>query len=182
MKQSWIIIATCMAISSCSSMKKTIIYSSLAGGVAGVSTGVLLSPNQKSNAPNAALFGILGAGITALTSAILYKKDPRNYSLKNMLLGKSERNNSSNKLAIDVGHLKIDANIKEAYRVPLKKLPKKLKSKIADKIGRQYLIRHQSPERVVRDGHQTFYIPAFEVYEHAYGPAPIDYLGGIDEK
>lgn len=162
----------CVNLVSCSTMKKTIIYSSLAGGMTGATAGALLSPNEESKGANAAVFGLIGAGVAALAGYALYKDDPRNYKLDNMLLDEKKPMTefNPNELEIGLGNLKIDANLKkqEAYEVPVKSLPEKLKGKV----NKQYLIKYQSKERYVKKGSKTFYIPAFDVYEHAYGNTP----------
>ncbi len=166
------IVLILLVTTSCSSMKKTLIYSSLAGGMTAATAGAMLSPNKESKGANAALFGVLGAGIAALAGYALYKDDLRNYKLKNMLIPPktplSEMN--PNGLEIGLGNLKIDANLnkQEAYKVPVKNLPEKLKGKV----NKQYLIKYQSKERYVKKGVKTFYIPAFDVYEHTYGDTP----------
>lgn len=171
--KSYLILILCGVVTSCSTMKKTIIYSSLAGGMTGATAGVLLSPNKESKGANAAVFGLIGAGIAALAGYALYKDDPRNYKLDNMLqekpISKSNRFNP-NELEIGLGNFKIDANLnkKEAYEVPVKSLPEKLKGKV----NKQFLIKYQSKERYIKKGAKTFYIPAFDVYEHAYGDTP----------
>jgi hypothetical protein len=154
----------CVGLSSCSSMKKTIIYSSLAGGMTGATAGALLSPNEKSRGANAAVFGLIGAGVAALAGYALYKDDPRNYKLKNMLRDQEKIN--PNEIELGLGDIKIDASLekKESHKVPVTELPKKLRGKV----NQQYLIKYQSKERYVRKGNKTFYIPSFEVFEHAY--------------
>lgn len=161
-----------LSITSCSTMKKTLIYSSLAGGATGATAGAMLSPNAESQGANAAIFGLIGAGIAALAGYALYKDDPRNYKLNQMLLDKERGNDSYDPNAIEIclGNLNIDANLnkKEAYQVPVKELPEKLKGKV----NRQFLIKYQSKERYVKKRNKTFYIPAFDVYEHSYGETP----------
>ncbi len=168
-----ILLMMLLLLSSCSSMKKTIIYSALAGSLAGSVSGVVLSPDQESQPFNAAVFGLIGAGIAGLTGYALYKDDPRNYKLKQMLLPKKEVDTSS--VEINLGNLLIDAKLskKEKYRVPLKKLPKALQGKV----NRQFLIKYQSKERYVKKGNKTFYIPAFDIYEHGYSETPIEKNG-----
>lgn len=165
---------------SCSSLKKTLIYSSLVGGVTGSAAGVMLSPNEESRGANAAVFGLVGAGIAAMAGYALYKDDPRNYKLEQMLIDKEKKNISydPNEIEIGLGNFKIDANLKkeEAYKVPLKDLPEKLKGKV----NKQFLIKYQSKERYVKKGNKTFYIPAFDVYEHAYGETP-GFIGSSSE-
>ena len=160
-----------IVLCSCSSMKKTIIYSSLAGGLSGAIGGAALSPNSESRGANAAVFGLIGAGVLTLAGYALYKDDPRNYKLDNMLLdNKKDVSLSQDDLEIGLGNLKIGANLgKEAvYEVPVKDLPERLKGKV----NRQYLIKYQSKERYIKKDQKTFYIPAFDVYEHAYGENP----------
>jgi hypothetical protein len=154
--------------SSCSSLKKTVVYSALAGGMTGAVAGTFLSPDKQSKGANAAIFGLIGAGVAALTGYVLYQDDPRNYTLKNMLLDPDKKEPANpNEIELGLGPLKIDANLEkqEAYQVPVKELPEQLKGKV----NKQYLIKYQSKERYVKKGAKTFYIPAFDVYEHAYG-------------
>ena len=149
---------------SCSNMKKTIIYSSLTGGLAGSATGALLSPNPESRGANMAIFGVVGAGLSAFLGYALYRDDPRNYKLGNMLTDSPPKNNG---FEIALEGLTIDANLKkqEAYRVPVRDLPERLRGKV----GEQYLIKYRSRERYLRQGKKTWYVPEFEVYEYSYG-------------
>ncbi len=151
-------------LSSCSTMKKTITYSSLSGALAGASGGYLLSPDKQSRGVNAALFGLVGAGIAALAGYSMYEDDPRNKKLSHMLeepipLG-------PNTLGLDLDDLKIEASLskEEAYKTPLKDLPEELKGKVK----KQYVIKYQSKERYLNKGNKTFYIPPFQIYEHSY--------------
>lgn len=162
--------------SGCSTLKKTIVYSSLAGGMAGAAAGAALSPDKESRKGNAAIFGVVGAGVTALVSYLLHEDDPRNYKLDHMLMEpKKTEPIDPNEIELGLGPLKIDASLdkKEAYQVPVKELPDQLKGKV----NKQYLIKYQSKERYVKKGAKTFYIPAFDIYEHAYG----DQLGDAIE-
>lgn len=158
-----------ISISSCSTMKKTLIYSSLAGGATGAIAGTIFSPNKESKGANGVVFGLLGAGVAALTGHALYKDDPRNYKLDQMLIDKKKQFNED-EIEIGLGNLSIDANLnkKETYQVPVKDLPEKLRGKV----NKQFLIKYQSKERYVKKGSKTFYIPAFDVYEHSYGETP----------
>lgn len=146
---------------SCSSMKKTLIYSSLAGGLAGTTMGIVLFPNPESRLGNALVFGGLGAGSAAFMGYLLYRDDPRNYHLKSMLL-----ENRPQEINLPLGNLNIRAVLQseEAYKLPVKKLPPKLKGKV----GKQYLIRYKAKERYIKQGGKTYYIPEFEIYEHSF--------------
>jgi len=154
----------CMFLSSCSSMKKTIIYSSLSGGLAGATAGYALSPDKESQGANAAIFGVIGAGISALIGYALFEDDPRNQKLNHMLEEKNALNPDS--LGLDLGDLKIEANLSKegVYKTPTMELPNELKGKIK----KQYVIKYESKERYLHKGSKTYYIPSFKIFEHAY--------------
>ena len=155
-----------LLVASCSTLRKTIIYSALSGGVAGATTGKASSPNRASDGGNVVLFGLGGAAIAAGIGYALYRDDPRNYKLKHMLLGKN--------LDLEVGDLEVHANLdqQKTYHVPLIPLPEKLK----EKVGKQYLIEHRAREQFIKKGKKTFYIPSFNVFEHSYSE-----IGGSNE-
>ena len=145
-------------------MEKLILYSSLIGVAAGATGGVLLSPDRESRGWNAAIFGLTGAAVSALSGYLMYEDDPRNKKLENMLLPAEMKD--PNVVDKGLGELKIEAKLdkREAYKVPVKELPDKLKGKVK----KQYLIKYKSKERYVNSGNKTFYIPTFEVFEHSY--------------
>ena len=163
----FLFIITFCLLSSCSSLKRTIVYSSLSGGMAGSLAGAVLSPTKKDRGANALVFGAIGAGLAALSGYALYKDDPRNYKLKQMLTPEKKNPNS---ISLGLGPLKLNAqlNKKEMYRVPVRELPDKLKGKV----GKQYLIKYHAKERYIKLGAKTYYIPAFEIFEYTYGEVP----------
>lgn len=148
---------------SCSTLKKTLVYSSLSGAMVGATAGLVLSPDKESRGANAALFGLIGAGAAALAGYALYKDDPRNQKLKPML---DMDLDDPNKMKIDLEGLNIEASLNqsEKYLTPKMDLPKELQGKIKQ----QFLIKYQSKERYINKGSKTFYIPSFEIYEHTY--------------
>ena len=158
-------------LSSCSTMKKTLIYSSLSGATLGASAGYALSPDDESRGANALVFGVVGAGLTALAGYALYENDPRNKKLKHML---EKKKLNPNEIEIDLGGINIDADLKKSdvFSSPVKALPEALKGKVKE----QFIIKYESKERYVNKDNKTYYIPSFEVYEHAY-----DNLGGESE-
>lgn len=147
---------------SCSTLKKTIVYSSMSGGMAGATAGALLSPNRESQGANAAIFGLVGAGLVGLTAYALYEDDPRNKKLPSMIMPPDD----PNEIELDLGNIKLDANLKreDSYSLPRKELPKELEGKVKE----QYLIKYQSKEQYLNKGNKTYYIPSFQIYEHAY--------------
>ena len=166
-------------LSACSSMKKTIIYSALSGGMVGATSGALLSPDAESKGANAAIFGLVGAGVAALAGYALYQDDPRNYKLSSMLLDPPSKENP-NELELGPPQFKINANLekREAYQVPIKDLPEAL----VGKVNKQYLIKYESKEQYLKKGSRTFYVPAFDIYEHAYGESMQTLEGDSNDK
>ena len=163
-----LVIAFCL-LSSCSTLKRTIIYSAFSGTIAGTTAGVALSPTKKDRGANAIVFGLVGAGVAGLTGYALYRDDPRNYKLRQMLTPPKEKENPD-ELSLGLGplNLKAQLNKDEIYHVPAKKLPDKLKGKV----GKQYLIKYRAKERYIKQGPKTYYIPSFEVIEYSYGEGP----------
>ena len=153
-----------LLFSGCSNLKRTLIYSSLAGGTAGVATGVVVAPNKKSRPVNMAVYGALGAGLAALAGYRLHRDDPRNRPLAPML---DPQPRPAGNLEIESDKLRISAAVTptEIYRVPVMELPPAL----VGKVGRQYLIKYRSKERTLRRGGMTWYIPGFDIYRYAYG-------------
>ena len=152
-----------MSLMSCSTLKKTLIYGGLSGGIAGAAGGYALSPDEESRPANAAIFGLLGAGLAAILGYSMYSDDPRNQKLNHMLMPKKLKDNE---MEIDLGGIKIDASLekKGSFKTPRKELPEKLKGKVKE----QFIIKYESKERYVNKGNKTFYVPSFEIYEHAY--------------
>ncbi len=164
MKKVVSIITLSILLTSCSTLKKTVVYSSLSGAMAGASAGYLLSPDKPSRGVNAAIFGLVGAGVAALAGYSLYEEDPRNKKLNHLLDPQDAIDSGS--LELDLDNLRIDANLskEETYKTPVKELPPQLKGKIK----KQYVIKYQSKERYLNKGNKTFYIPPFQIYEHSY--------------
>ncbi len=177
MKPNLISFLLLLSLVSCSSLKKTIVYSSLAGGMAGAASGYVLSPNKESLGFNTAVFGLLGAGAAALLGYSIYEDDPRNKKLNHML--EKEDPLGANTLGLDLNDLKIEASLNqgEMYETPVKTLPKELEGKVKQ----QYIIKYQSKERYLNKGNKTYYIPSFEIYEHAYDHMRSDRSEAKDE-
>ena len=161
-------------LSSCSSLKSTLVYSSLSGAMAGGATGYMLSPDKESNVLNVGIGALIGAGLSAFVGYLLFEDDPRNKKLKPMML--DEKNLNPNMLGLDFGGIKIEANLikKGKFTGPVTKLPKELEGKIK----KQFVIKYQSTERYINKGNKTYYIPSFQIFEHAYESLG---LGGQNE-
>lgn len=148
--------------SSCASLNKSISYGSIAGAMVGGLSGSVFSPNERSRNKNIALFGAIGALAGGYLGGKIYKEDPRNKKLKPML----DMNRDINQVNFGLDGININANLNpsEKYLSPQINLPKHLEGKVK----KQYLIKYKAKERYINKGNKTYYIPPFEVYEHAY--------------
>lgn len=79
----YIILVMSLILSSCSTLKKSIIYPSIGGAVLGGAAGYTLSDEDKghSKSGNAAIYGGLGALLGAGLGLLLYKDHPDNQKL-----------------------------------------------------------------------------------------------------
>jgi len=161
-----------LTLLSCSTLKKSITYSALTGAIAGGASGYVLSPDKESKGANSLIFGVVGAAIMGTAGYLLYEEDPRNKKLKPMIDG--FRGLKENQVGIDLGGIKIEASLDkgDVYSSPKKALPKELQGKVKD----QFIIKYQSKERYINKDNKTYYVPSFEIYEHAY-----ESLGEKDE-
>jgi hypothetical protein len=165
--KNWILLIITFLMVSCSTYKKTIMYSALSGGVAGGMAGAALSPDSYSRPHNTVIFATVGAVTAGLIGHLLYNEDPRNKKFDNLTLDDEEKlkweKKNSEELNVGPVNINLELDNKEKYKIPESNLPDNLK----DKVSKPYVIRHTSPEKVIKnkDGH-TLYIPSFDVYEH----------------
>lgn len=163
MRRITILLSLAFLSSSCANLRETLTYSAVIGGASGSLAGYALSPDKESRGGNAAIFGVVGAAVAAAVGYSLYEDDPRNQKL-NHLLEKKEL--PENTLGLDLGELNIQAQLSqdEVFKTPTKELPSELRGKVKE----QYIIKYQSKERYLNKGNKTYYIPSFQIFEHAY--------------
>ncbi len=132
--------------SSCSTMRKSVLY----GGLTGISLGIVgsatLSPNRESIAPNMAVWGSLGAIVGATLGYLFFMEDPEYRELPSMLpTGAQQKNrleyiNPINKLEAAT----ITPTDSKKYKLESGPLPDHLKGKVQT----PFIIEHDIPERV----------------------------------
>lgn len=149
-------------LSSCSSLKKSIIYGSLAGAAIGAVAGNTLSPDSESRMPNTAMWGSLGTLGGATLGYIFHMDDPENRDLPSMILPSGEAPLTSDKKLKEA--LVIPADTKK-YKVETGPLPIHLKGKVKN----PYIIEHVIPERVeeLKNG-KTITIEAHKAWEVSF--------------
>ena len=167
---------------SCSSAKKTKIYSGIAGGILGGLVGSAIghsaSPNEESDNFNKNLGAAIGLASGAFMGSYLgsqfYKDDPDNIDgpplkLKYHLKKKADALVPlDRKKQLELSDLKItlDAVEPETYKLePSKELPKKYQ----DDVYKQVVIKRKIPTRKIKlkDG-KTYILKETELIEHSF--------------
>lgn len=160
----------CSVLSSCSStsLKKSILYSSLAGCPTAGAAGYFLAPggNENKNA-NAILWCGVGAIVAGAVGYYLYEDDPRNGPLKESLAGQyqnqDQRNQNLSVQDLEIGQSKITINPTyaplNAYTIK-DDLPDSLKSKISPR--RVY--EQEVPEQKILDRGRVIVIDSHKAY------------------
>lgn len=153
-------------ITGCSTLKQSMTTASILGGVAGGLAGGMLSPNKASVAPNAAVFGALGAIVGGASAYYLHKSDPENFPIEPMTLDSDKlQSNYSESSEENAGFTPVfKLNPSKKYLVPTEPLPDQLMGKVK----KQYLIEYETPEQMIQLEGKTLIIPPFKAWEHSY--------------
>jgi hypothetical protein len=160
-------------LSSCSTLKKSVITSALISGVVGSVGGHIFSPTEKDRNKNAFLFGTLGAAAGAGIAYGFHEKPISQRKLKHMLLEDRKREALKNSQELPLFDFspelkkmspKVDFKPVSKFAVPLKDLPPELQGKVK----KQYIIEYQSDAKTLKIGNRTFEISPFKAWEHVY--------------
>lgn len=163
------ILLICLMLSSCSTLKKSMITSALVGGVIGGIGGSVFSPDSESRDKNAFLFSTLGAAAGAGGAYLFHDKPIDQKKLKHMMLEEQKEAQKDIPLFDFSPELKkmkphVDFKPVNKYEVPLKKLPPELQGKVK----KQFIIEYQSDAKTLKIGNRTFEISPFKAWEHVY--------------
>ncbi len=154
-------------LTSCSTLKKTIVVSSLVGASIGATGGFVFSPDKDSTNKNAYLFGVAGGLVGAGIAYLL--DDSRAKQMTPMILEDQPKQQEKLPLfdfAPDLKDIRPEVNFQpiKKYEVPLEKLPPELEGKVK----KQFLIEYQSEPRTIEINNKTIEIGPFKAWEHIY--------------
>jgi hypothetical protein len=163
------IIILLIALTSCSSFKRTVVTAALTGAIVGAVGGAAFSPDEESRDRNTYLFGVAGA-VAAAGTAFLFRDGPMNKNLQTPMLLDEDRQTHKEVPLFDFSpqlkNIKPEVTFKpiKKFEVPLEKLPKSLEGKVK----KQYIIEYEAEARTLNIGSRTIQISPFKAWEHVY--------------
>lgn len=158
-----ILIGLILTSASCSSLKKSMVYSGLGFGAVGALAGSSLSPDEYSRPHNAAIVGGIGALLGAGLAYYFWKDDPENRDLKQMIIpgNKIDSSNLDSRQQIIIP--------RESSKYQMRDLGVEVPENIKKKLPKAYVIEHVIPERVekLNDG-KSISIESHKAYEVSF--------------
>lgn len=158
------LISIALILSSCSTLKKSIIYPSVGGLIVGAAGGHALSDEEKghSKGGNAAIYGGIGALVGAGLGYLLYKDHPENKKLNHMISVEEELKSyqAQEREYPELRGKKLDGYFK--LPISTKEIPKNLMDKLKTPTVKVYEI----PSKVIEEDGKQIVIEKTKGYEY----------------
>lgn len=161
MKTSPLLVSILLLLTSCTSLRKSLVYGGLAGGTIGAFAGSSLSPDSYSKAPNALVWGGVGALAGVALGYFFFNDDPENRDLPQMILKDQNKIRSTEDFSAPM----IIPTQASKYKVKDSPLPDSLRSKVPH----PSIIEMTIPERIQHlENGRTLVIEAHKATEVIY--------------
>lgn len=157
-----------ISLSSCSTLKRSLIAGAMTGGSLGATGGAVFSPQQNDRDKNSYLFGVLGAALGAGVAYLLWD-EPKTKSMQAPMILEEETQRRELPLfdfAPELENVRPEVSFRPTskYEVPLADLPPELEGKVK----KQFIIEYEAEARTINLGNRTIEISPFKAWEHIY--------------
>lgn len=153
------------SLSSCSTLKKTLIYSAAGGAVVGGATGRALSPDKESNNFNTALGALTGALTSALFGYYFWSDANPELELKTPAPLKSKQLPILDDPMLDLGSIGIPQNLEPLGSKKYIPVNGKAPKEINQETKRPYYRVYQTQKRKIEKGNKVYVVPSYKIYE-----------------
>ena len=154
-----------VTLTGCSTFNKTMVYSSLAGSLAGGLIGKELSPNKQSENFNTALGAGIGAIATAGAAYFLYREARPDLKLKSSPLDNNEKVAPLEDPNLSLKNLGIGTPFEPIGKKEVIELPSNIPKEVRKTAKRQYYRKHKTKEMIYEEDGRVFKVPSFEIIE-----------------
>lgn len=152
-------------LSSCSTLKKTLIYSAASGAVVGGATGRALSPDKESNNFNTALGALTGALTSALFGYYFWSDANPDLKLKTPKPIENKKLPILDDPVLNLGNLGLPQNLEPLGSKQYISINGKTPEEINEETKRPYYRVYKTQKRKIEKGNKVYVVPSYKIYE-----------------